>query len=205
MLRKHLTLTLVISCFFALFSLNVYAQSAQTLFRQAGDPVVGDRNGSVTMVEFMDYQCSHCIEMAPVVESLIRNNPSLRVVYKLVGVRGPQSEQAARAAIAANLQGKFKAFNRALVNANQELSDRVIFSLAKSSGLNVEKLKSDMNSASVDNVIKANMSLASDLNIPGTPAFYFGKTNAADLNSITSLIGAVNQRELQNAVNAGGQ
>lgn len=204
MQRTRFIFSIFIFCFFSLISFNTYAQSAQYVFRMAGDPIVGDRNGSVSVVEFLDYQCSHCIEMAPVVESVIHNHPGLRVVYKLLPVRGPQSEQAAKAALAANKQGKFPAFNRALLNSNQPLSDEVIFSLAKASGLDVKKLKKDMESTAINNIVNSNMGLASALGIPGTPAFYIGKTNTKDLNNVTSIIGSTSQKELENAIKAAG-
>jgi protein-disulfide isomerase len=55
---------------------------ANELFHQATDPVAGNPNGALTLVEFFDYQCPHCVEMTPVVEELIKSYPNLRVVFK---------------------------------------------------------------------------------------------------------------------------
>lgn len=200
-------LSLGFSFFFTclLVSLSANAQSTQALFHQAGDPIVGNTYGNVTLVEFLDYQCSHCIEMTPVVETLIRNNTNLRVVYKLLPIRGPQSEQATKAALAANTLGKFKEFNHSLLTSNQPLSNDVIFNLAKSNGLNVDTLKKGMKAASVTSNIDSNMKLATDLAIPGTPAFFIGKTNATDLNNVTPIIGSAPEEKLQDAINAAGK
>lgn len=205
MQRAQLTLNFIIACLLSILSFNVHAQSTQALFHQAGDPIVGNTSGNVTLVEFLDYQCSHCIEMTPILASLIHNNTNLRVVYKLLPVRGPQSEQAAKAALAANLLGKFKDFNHALLTSSQPLSDDVIFNLAKSNGLNVEALKKDMKKAAMTNNIDSNMTLATDLAIPGTPAFFIGKTNTTDLNNVTSIIGSVSEKQLQEAVDSAGK
>jgi len=192
----------------SLFSFGIlpaYAEITTQLFRQTGDPVIGNKSGSITMVEFFDYQCSHCVEMYPVVESAIKNNPDLRVVYKLLPVRGPVSELAAKAVLAANKQGKFRALNHALMSTSQPLSENLIYSLARSSGLNVDKLKKDMKSKNIENQIQINMQLAKNLGIQGTPTFYLAKTNANNMSNVSTILGQVSQRELQNSINAAGQ
>lgn len=54
--------------------------NAKDLFNNAQSPVIGNPKGSVTIVEFFDYQCSVCQRMAPVISDLVKNNPNLRVV-----------------------------------------------------------------------------------------------------------------------------
>src|SRR5690242_19977147 len=41
---------------------------ADALFHQSNDPMTGNPNGKITVVEFFDYQCPHCIDMTPVIE-----------------------------------------------------------------------------------------------------------------------------------------
>src|SRR5262245_61362793 len=55
---------------------------SKVLFHQANDPTAGSPGGKVTVVEFFDYQCQHCIDMAPVIDAIIKANPNVRVVYK---------------------------------------------------------------------------------------------------------------------------
>jgi len=180
------------------------AVSMNALLRQPGDPISGNPNGKITMVEFSDYQCSHCVSMYPVVKSLINKNKDLRVVYKLLPIRGNVSLIATQAAISAQKQGKFNKFNNALVNSASSLDEKLIYSLAKSSGLNIDQLKKDMKSKAVNQIIEKNMQLARDVGLRGTPTFYFAKTNSQDFSSITTVLGSVNERALQNAVNAAG-
>lgn len=169
------------------------------LFRQANDPTAGNPKGTVTVVEFFDYQCPHCVDMAPVLEGVIKANPNVRVVYKEFPIRGPQSEFAARAALAANLQGKYMPVHTAILTSNQPLTNDLILSLAKTAGADIEKLKTDMNSKAIDDQIKANIKLAQDLKLFGTPAFFIGKTNSK--NNATYVPGQMNQQQMEKAIN----
>lgn len=199
MLRQIKTLLSITLGVASLFAFAAQAQSINTLFRHAGDPVVNPR-GNITVVEFFDYQCGHCVAMASTISNVIKSNPNVRFVFKDLPIRGPMSELAARAAIAANNQGKYFAFSHALLTTNQPLSEENILDIAKSVGLNVDKLKKDMKSSSVTNEIRNNYRLASQFNVDGTPAFFIGKTNAQDSNDVNFVLGEMSQSELQDAI-----
>ena len=53
---------------------KVIMANGEALFNSPLAPVAGNKNGSVTMVEFFDYQCPHCIFMARIVDSLMKMN-----------------------------------------------------------------------------------------------------------------------------------
>lgn len=173
------------------------AKYTQALFHTAADPVAGNPKGTVTIAEFYDYQCGHCIEMSPVIKQLISSDPNVRLVLKDLPIRGPVSEFAARASIAANMQGKFNEFHEALMKAPQPLTNEIVLSTAKQTGLDMAKLDKDMNSSAVSNQIQANMKLAQDLKLMGTPAFFIGKTNAAASSSLEYVPGSLPLAQLQ--------
>src|SRR5687768_5039279 len=52
---------------------------ANALFLNTNDPMIGDPKGNITVAEFFDYQCGHCIHMAPVLENLSKANPHLKI------------------------------------------------------------------------------------------------------------------------------
>lgn len=170
------------------------------LFHQANDPVIGNLKGKVTLVEFFDYQCPHCVEMDPVIDGLIKANPELRIVMKDFPIRGPVSLLAAKAAIAANLQGKYLPFHQGLMKQAEGLTEDKIYTIAKDLGLNVDKLKADMNSAAVDVQIKDTYKLAQALQLMGTPVFFLAKTDlpkGASSSAIQFIGGQVDQKTLQ--------
>ena len=47
---------------------------AAALFRTTNDPVGGNAKGTVTVVEFFDYQCPHCVDMTPIINELIKKD-----------------------------------------------------------------------------------------------------------------------------------
>ncbi len=173
---------------------------ATALFHTSNDPVAGNPNGTVTIAEFFDYQCPHCVDMAPTIAGIIKANPNVRVVFKEFPIRGPMSEVAARAALAANKQGKYYDFMHALLTSNQQLTNDVIFTIAKNSGVNVDQLKKDMDSAAIKDQLKANMKLAQDLKLFGTPAVFVGKTNTGSGTNINYYPGQVTQDQLQGLI-----
>lgn len=176
---------------------QIIPQFAQSLFHQANDPFTGNPNGKITVVEFFDYQCPHCVDMAPVIEGIVKANPDVRIVFKEFPIRGPLSEYAARAALAANMQGKYFVFSHALLLNKEPLSQAKILEIAKNVGLNVEQMKQDMTSKKVDDQLKANVKLAQDLKLFGTPAFFIGKTDSTDIQYIP---GQMNQTQLQQVI-----
>lgn len=149
--------------------------NGDTLFDHQS-PVVGNQKGNVTLVEFFDYQCVHCKRMAPVISKLLKEDSNLRVVYKDFPIFGKGSSFAAKAAIAANMQGKYQALHDALLSKKQRLSPSIVLQAASSIGINTTKLKADMKSKAVEDVLKNNMKLAESLRLMGTPAFVVAYT-----------------------------
>lgn len=172
---------------------------AKDLFHNSTDPIIGNPNGKVTIVEFFDYQCPHCVEMTPVIESLLKSNSDVRIIFKEFPIRGPASEFAAKAALAAQMQGKYFELHKAIMAANRALTQEDILKIAQTAGLNVDKLKIDMNSDTVKNQIKANYKLAQDLQLMGTPAFFIAKSDVTDKSPAEAVVfipGQVDQAQM---------
>ena len=144
------------------------------VFNDPAAPVGGNPKGDVTLVEFFDYRCPYCKQVEPSLEKLLSTDRQLRFVYKEFPILGPESTMAARAALAANKQGKYAAFHRAAMAIKGQLDDSALFKTAGSVGLDVERLKHDMESPDIEAALQANLALAAALNIRGTPGFVIG-------------------------------
>ncbi len=149
---------------------------AEALFRDPADPFLGAPRAGTTLVEFTDYRCPYCRAMRPVLAELLRTDGDLRLVVKPLPVLGPASVTAARAALAAEMQGRFAAFHEALMTLRGAMDEHAILQLAAESGLDVARLRRDMASAEVTRRLSANLRLAETLGIQGTPAFVVGET-----------------------------
>ncbi len=167
------------------------ADKRQALLANAGDPVAGNPAGDVTLVEFYDPRCPYCRRMLPAIASLLHNDPKIRLVYKDIPVLGPASVLETRAILAAQRQGGYEKMQQALMRNPAQPSEAMIRETAASLGLDAGRLVADMNSAGVSRQIDANMSLAQQLKVDGTPVWIVGDT---------VIPGAVNEAALAAAV-----
>lgn len=139
-----------------------------------GSPTKGPESAPLTIVEFADFQCPHCGQFAPVLDKIVESRKSeVRFAYKFYVLgKFPNSENAARATIAAGKQGKFWEMHH-LVFANQEnLSQQGLDSMAKELGLDVGRLHADMQSPETAERIAKDKKLGEDLKIEGTPTIF---------------------------------
>lgn len=137
-------------------------------------PVSGNENGDVTIVEFFDYQCGFCKRTLPTMLEILEQDKKLRVVWKELPILGPVSQVAARAAMAAQNQGKYVPFHVAVMGARGQLTTNKIFRLAKKVGLDVDRLKKDMKDPAIDSYLRETIRLARSIGINGTPGFIIG-------------------------------
>jgi protein-disulfide isomerase len=157
------------------------------VFDDPATPVGGNPHGDATIVEFFDYQCPYCKRVEPDLESLMRQDSKLRIVYKEFPVLGPVSVVAARAALAAVRQDKYAAFHDAMMAATGHITDDTVYKVAASVGLDVARLKRDMAASQIASQISANLALAQALDIHGTPTFVIGREIVPGAVSIASL------------------
>jgi protein-disulfide isomerase len=146
------------------------------VFDDPQSPIAGNPKGDVTLVEFFDYRCPYCKQVEPALEKLIGDDRQLRFVFKEFPVLGPDSEVAARVALAAKKQGKYDAFHRAMMTTPGRIDEATIYKVAGSVGLDVDKVKQDMRSPEIDKELKANLDLGKALDLDGTPSFIVGDT-----------------------------
>ena len=133
-------------------------------------------NGKVTVTEFYDYRCPHCINIAPKVVALIRQRPDVRFVFKEMPIFGPTSEHAARAAFAARQQGKDYVGLYAALMAARPLDDAAIDRIAASKGVNVAVLGQPAVQAADAQHLSDISDLFKALAFEGTPGFVVGDT-----------------------------
>jgi protein-disulfide isomerase len=144
------------------------------IFNDASAPIGGNPKGNVTVVEFYDYQCGYCKVSVEAIQKLLAGDKNVKLVYKEFPILGPNSVQAAKASLASVRQGKFEKFHNALMTDKEHLSDESVFKIAKTVGLDVEKLKKDMADPAIDKMIKDNQALGSEIGAHGTPTFVIG-------------------------------
>jgi protein-disulfide isomerase len=153
---------------------SMVAEHAKEIYRAPNAPVAGNPDGDITVVEFFDYNCGYCKRGFAEVAKLVEQDKNVRVVFKEFPILTEGSVQAAKVALASRMQGKYWEVHRDLIQSKGQVNEAVALKVAEKHGLDMEKLKADMNSPEVKAEIDRVKKLADDLGINGTPHFLVG-------------------------------
>ncbi|MDP8916081.1 MAG: DsbA family protein [Pseudomonadota bacterium] len=173
------------------------AANRQALERDPRDPVIGNPDGAVTVVEFFDYRCGYCKAVAPELIDLVQREGDVRLVLKEFPIlpdagtgRIGVSERAARLALAAEAAGKYLPVHRALM-AERALDDEAIARIARAHGLDPAPA-----APGVDAHLAAVQQLAQEVGATGTPHFIVGgrTISGADLDGLRAAIAAARSK-----------
>ncbi len=143
--------------------------SADELYNNEADGVLGNADGKVVLVEFFDFSCGYCHRIYPVLKNVIAKNGDLKLVAKPLAFLSPMSQYAAKAALAAKEQGKFAEVYSAIFEIKGPLTEAKIDEAAVLAGVDLEKLKSDMESAKVNKTLSDTSALANKIRVNGVP------------------------------------
>lgn len=163
-------------------------QSVETPFPGA---VLGNPQGTRTLVEFSDFACGYCRQSLPDVKQLIARNPDLRIIVRELPVISPHSPDAAKMALAAAEQGKYEAFHDAMYAAGQ-VDPETIDAVAQKVGLDMARARRVAASPTVEEEIKRNLAMANRLGFTGTPSWIAGDnliSGAVGMDRLAEAIG----------------
>jgi len=150
-------------------------EMAMTLLREdAGDPVLGNPDGSFVIYEFSDYNCGYCKRVFQPLQELIAGDSDIKLIIKEFPILSETSLLAAQAAVAAQAQGVFPEFHIAMMTARGAISMDSIIDAARVAGADTARLQADMNSPAVAAIIERTRSAAQALDISGTPGLVIG-------------------------------
>ncbi len=134
-------------------------------------PSRGPVKAPVTIVMFTDLQCKYCGIAHGTLDQLFDEYPGkLRLVIKQMPVH-KTAELAAEAALAADAQGKFWELDHLMIANPDDLSKDAILALAGQGGLDVTKLRADLESHTYGDALAADKAAAAELEVTGTPSF----------------------------------
>ncbi|WP_416221395.1 DsbA family protein [Pseudotabrizicola sp.] len=153
---------------------SVLTKERTTLERDPNAPIFGNPDGDVTIVEFFDYNCPYCKRAMPEVNALMAEDTNVRLVLREWPILSEGSAFAARAALASRQQGKYAEMHDALMTMRGKVEAEAVLRVAGEVGLDIEKLKIDMQSPEVEEHIATSMRLAEALGFNGTPSFVVG-------------------------------
>ena len=85
-----------------------------------------------------------------------------------------------------------------MMKANSSFSEPAIMAMAKSVGINTDRLRRDMRSPETDAILRKNYALAEKLKLNGTPSFVIGDTllrGGRDLESLRAIVAEARARK----------
>ena len=147
------------------------------LLRSPRNIVIGNPNGDVTLVEFFDYNCSYCKRSLADMAELVTSDPKLRIVIRDFPILGPDSVEASKIAVAARHQiaaARYFDFHRQLLESKGRVGKDRAMSVAESFGVDLARLKKDVESADTREAITETAKIADSLKLGGTPVFIVG-------------------------------
>ena len=135
-------------------------------------PTLGQ--GKVRLIEFSDFQCPYCAAASSTLRTfLAKNGSKLSLTYKFYPLERihPEALPSARAAWAAQQQGKFWEFHDALFAAQERLGEPLYREIARNQGLDLLRFNSDRRGPASLEAINRDRELADRLGLEGTPFF----------------------------------
>ncbi|WP_114228602.1 MULTISPECIES: DsbA family protein [Sphingomonas] len=139
-------------------------------------PQVKPASYDVTIVEYTDYQCPYCRAAHDALVKLAATDKKVRIIFRDWPIFGPQSQRAARLAIASQWQGKFSAYQDALMKTPRPLTEQSIRAAATKAGVVWTKLEADLKrrQPEIEALLERNDNQAMQLGLEGTPGFIIG-------------------------------
>ena len=138
-------------------------------------PARGASDSPVLIVEWADFECAYCGKANAVLQAVLRKHPQLvRLVFKHYPLSShPHADFAARAAVAAQQQGKFwELHERLFANQVVGLDEARVRQLARECGLDMRKFEQALLSDEVKATIASDRQQASLLGLKGTPMLF---------------------------------
>ena len=165
------------------------------LFEPFPGSVLGNPNGTVTLVEFTDFACTFCRTSVPDVDALIKEFPQLKVVVRQLPILSPQSAEAAKWGLAAAEQGRYAQFHHAMFAAGRP-DAQTIAAAAQTAGLDLARARKFIADPLVNAELSGNLDYARSLGIDGTPSWVVGDQ---------LMTGAVGREALAKAIREAGK
>jgi protein-disulfide isomerase len=136
-------------------------------------PCRGPADALVTVVEFTDFECGHCARAQEILRVLEERHADLRVCYKHRTIPLHfYSRDAAEAAEAARIQGKFWEMHDLLFANQHALGPSDLDGYARVLGLELERFHRDRMSEAAFTRVDRDEVLAAELEVKSTPTFF---------------------------------
>ena len=152
------------------------AENKDKIFKSTTAPIAGNPQGSQSLVVFTDPNCGHCKHLASELDTLLKTNKDLKIIFKDITIMGPSSIMATKAMLAAKEQGKYNEVKKAIYASKKPLSKKFLHKLITSLGLDTKKFEADMKSKGIQDQMDQALNLSKAIGLTGTPLLIINET-----------------------------
>lgn len=139
----------------------------------SGSPSKGAPEAPITIVEWADFECPACQAATPILNEVVKANKDVRLVFKNYPLdMHEHAEAAARAALAADKQGKFWEMHLALFTSQMPLTTATLEKIATDLKLDLEKFKKDQRSEEVADAVARDRKQGEEVKLQATPTIF---------------------------------
>ena len=165
----------------------------EAIYEDANDPFFGNPNGKHVVVEFMDYNCGFCKQLAPVLKEFVKENPEAKVIVKEYPIfrNQPTSAYAALVGTAIYLTKPelYADFHNMVLSQKRITNASVDLAITKI-GLTKDDLQAALQRA--EQQVEKNRTLGEQLNVSGTPTLIINGQKVGGSRSVEALMAYFN-------------
>jgi len=158
-------------------AVQAYQRNKSTFVREHS-PALGNPGAKVEIVEFFDPACETCASFSPFVKKLMADNPDKIRLFVRYAPFHQGSDYVVKVLEAAKKQGKFWETLDALFAAqsgwasHHQPQPQLVWNYIGGIGLDIARLRHDMNAPEIERVIQQDLADAKTLNVKMTPEFF---------------------------------
>ena len=138
--------------------------------------IVGNKNATKIIYEFVDYNCGYCLKFHQQVLSVLNEYQDTKLVIMQMPILGESSISFSKIAVAASFQNKFEEVHNYLYSSDRKSKMADILGDLFLLNIDIVQLQKDINSEEVSKVILSHEQFVNDFKFNGTPAIIIGET-----------------------------
>ena len=174
MVRKIIIGIGVLAALFLLYNIVLLYLGYKDLANVPPDQVLGNPNGDLSVVEFLDYRCIYCKDVHPTITEAVRRDGKIRYIIRPLVFLDEQSLEASKALYAAANQGQFALMHEKLIAHQGDFDEDSLEDIAQSAGLNEDQFEADMSSDEIFKPLRENYTIFAKIGGNATPTFVVG-------------------------------
>ena len=138
--------------------------------------IIGNKNASKIIYEFVDYNCGYCLKFHQQVLNVLNEDLNTKLVIMQMPILGENSVTLTKIAIAASFQNKFEEVHNYLYSSERKSKMADILGDLFLMNIDIAQLEKDINSEEVAKVILSHEQFVNEFKFNGTPAIIIGET-----------------------------